>query len=125
MARRLRARYRFGRLGGLRVIFSAESLADLSRRRKNLEALFAADRRHLTEYAALKEEWNQARARLSTKQEELGNLAAVFQEQQADLLAQQNELGALLRAIREEQATQQALLAELAESAALAGGHFP
>lgn len=113
MGARLRARYRFGRLGPLSVIFGADDVASLSRRRKYLDALFHADRRRLDDYNALLAEWKQAGARLSARQNDLIALEEVADAQRDALRADKASLDAMLHQIREEKAAHEQVLAEL------------
>lgn len=122
MAQRLRARYRFSRVGPLRVLFGAESMADLSRRRKNLEAISAADRRRMADFAILREQWSRARTQLRAKQESLAETEAVLNEQRAELSEDEAALAKMLKAIREEEATRREFLAELQADANRLGG---
>jgi murein hydrolase activator len=113
MGGRLRARYRFGRLGPMMVIFGADNFGDLSRRRKYLDSLFASDRRRLDDYNALLVDWKQAGTRLSARQADLTALETVENSQRQALESDKAALDAMLRQIREEKAAHEQVLAEL------------
>ncbi len=122
MDRRLRARYRFGRGGTLSVLFSAESLSDLSRRAKYLDAVFRADRGRIADYNALLSDWRAAQSRLAARQESLASLAAVAREQREQLADEKRAQTALLNSIRSEKSAHEAMLRELEAAAARLSG---
>jgi len=113
LARRLRARYFFGRRGLLRIWLEARDLADLSRRRKYLDALFRADTQKILDYRQLLAEWSAARAVLENQKRSLDGLSAVAREQRAEMESERQALASLLRSVEEERAAHESLLAEL------------
>jgi septal ring factor EnvC (AmiA/AmiB activator) len=121
-ARRLRARYRFGQTGALSVLWSAESMADLSRRARYLDAVFVADRSRLADYNSLLTDWRAAEDRLRARQESLKALEGVAREQRGQLNEEKLAQTDLLRRVREEKSAHESMLSELSAAAARLSG---
>jgi len=122
LARRLRARYQFGRRGLFRLWLEAKDLSDLSRRRHYLDALFRADAGRISDYKKLLVEWSAAKQKLLDRQRSMAGLEAVLREQRVAMESERQTLATLLRSVEEEREAHEALLAELkAREASLRG----
>lgn len=113
LARRLRARYQFGRRGLMRLWLEAKDLSDLSRRRHYLDALFRADATRIEEYKKLLVEWTAARKKLEERQRTMAGIEAVVSEQRQAMEAERQTLAALLKSVEEERAAHESMVAEL------------
>ncbi len=116
MNKRLRAHYRFSRTGLARVLFTAKSVADLSRRMGYMDAVFRKDRKRLDEYAGLLGEWRKVKQRLKEKQELFTELKKTAAEQQEEMQKEKETLNAMLAGIRQERRRHEAALSELEAS---------
>jgi septal ring factor EnvC (AmiA/AmiB activator) len=113
MNQRLRVRYRFGRSGYSRVIFTARDIPDLARRLFYLEAINRSDLHQLKQGQELIGMWSQARRRLEAKQAHLDGLKELGEEQRQSIETDKLSLEQVLAGVRRERRQHEAALAEL------------
>jgi len=113
LARRLRALYKQGRLGGVRFLFSSDDFTETALRIKYLMTVASQDRRLISDYAAINSELREKREELEAYKAEIARNQALAREKRQEILEEQRVRRLLLARVREEKAGHLAALKEL------------
>jgi septal ring factor EnvC (AmiA/AmiB activator) len=123
-APRLFARYRLGREGYLGFLLGAESIPDLLRRRRALDALLQVDLEVVGRLRAHSLAAKTARDELATVRNEVARAAAEEAEKRAELEARALQQRRLLAAAQEDRAMHEQAMRELEEAAGALSGEM-
>lgn len=117
LRQRLRAMYKQGRLGYVRVLLSAEDFSSAGRRLKYLSALAAQDQRLIKLHNASLTEFSQKRAEFERYKKEMAESTEKAAATRAQIVEEQRRYRVLLAKVREEKAGYLAAVKELEKSA--------
>jgi septal ring factor EnvC (AmiA/AmiB activator) len=117
LRRRLRAMYKQGRLGYVRMLLSAEDFSSVGRRLKYLSALAAQDQRLMQAYGASLTDLSQKRAEFERYKREVAEASEKAAATRGQIVEEQRKYRALLASVREEKAGHLASVKELERSA--------
>ncbi len=113
LARRLRALYKQGPLGGVRFLFSSDGFTETALRIKYLMTVASQDRRLISDYTAISSELQEKRKELEAYKAEIARNQALAREKRQEILEEQRVRRLLLARVREEKAGHLAALKEL------------
>jgi septal ring factor EnvC (AmiA/AmiB activator) len=114
---RLRAIYKQGRFGYVRVLLSAEDFSSAGRRLKYLSAIAGQDQRLLQTYTTSLTDLSQKWAELEQSKAEVAQAREQAAATRGQIVEEQRKRRVLLASVREEKAGHQAALKELESSA--------
>jgi septal ring factor EnvC (AmiA/AmiB activator) len=117
LKRRLRAIYKQGRFGYVRILLSAEDFSAAGRRLKYLSAVAAQDQRLMQTYSLALTDLSQKRAELEGYKAEVADAKAKVDTTRGQIAEEQRKRRILLASVREEKAGHQAKIKELEASA--------
>lgn len=117
LKRRLRAIYKQGRFGYLRVLLSAEDVSGASRRLKYLSAIAGQDRRLTQSYGVSLEELSRKRQELERYKAEVAESSGKAAQTRSQIVEEQRKRHVLLAGVREQKAGHLAAVRELEKSA--------
>jgi septal ring factor EnvC (AmiA/AmiB activator) len=117
LRRRLRAMYKQGRLGYVRMLLSAEDFASVGRRLKYLSALAAQDQRLMQTYSASLTDLSQKRTELEQYKKEVAEASEKAAVTRGQIVEEQRKYRVLLAKAREDKAGHLAAVKELERSA--------
>ena len=117
LRRRLRAMYKQGRLGYVRMLLSAEDFSSVGRRLKYLSALAAQDQRLMQTYSASLTDLSQKRAEFERYKKEVAEASEKAAATRGQIVEEQRNYRVLLAKVREEKAGHLASVKELERSA--------
>jgi septal ring factor EnvC (AmiA/AmiB activator) len=117
LRQRLRAMYKQGRLGYVRVLLSADDLSSAGRRLKYLSALAAQDQRLIKVYNTSLADLSQKRADFERYKQEVAEATEKAATTRGQIVEEQRKYRALLVKVREEKADHLAAVKELEKSA--------
>jgi septal ring factor EnvC (AmiA/AmiB activator) len=117
LMRRLRAIYKQGRFGYVRVMLSAEDFSGAGRRLKYLSAIAGQDQRLMQTYATALTELSQKRAELEQYKAEVAEAKEQASITRGQIAEEQRKRRVLLASVREEKAGHLAAAKELEASA--------
>jgi len=117
LKRRLRAMYKQGRLGYVRMLLSAEDFSGAGRRLKYLSALASQDRRLMQAYSVSLTDLSQKRAELERHKKEVAEASEKASATRNQIVEEQRKRRVLLASVREEKAGHLAAAKELEASA--------
>jgi len=115
--RRLRAIYKQGRFGYVRVLLSAEDLADGGRRMKYLAAIAGQDQRMVAAYGATLEALQKRHAELESSKAELVKHQRAVEAKRAEILDEQGARRRLLALVQERKREHLAAIHQLEQAA--------
>jgi septal ring factor EnvC (AmiA/AmiB activator) len=114
---RLRAMYKQGRLGYVRMLLSSEDFSSAGRRLKYLSALAAQDQRLMQVYTASLTDFSNKRAELEQYKKEVAEATEKAATTRNQIVEEQRQYRVLLAKVREEKAGHLAAIKELETSA--------
>ena len=117
LRQRLRAMYKQGRLGYVRVLLSADDFSSAGRRLKYLSALAAQDQRLIKVHNASLAEYSQKRAEFERYKKEVAEASEKATATRAQIVEEQRKYRVLLAKVREEKTGYLAAVKELEGSA--------
>jgi septal ring factor EnvC (AmiA/AmiB activator) len=117
LKRRLRAIYKQGRFGYVRMLLSAEDFSTAGRRLKYLSAVAGQDQRLMQRYGTTLSDLSQKRADLTRYQAEVAEAKEKAAAVRSQISEEQRKRRILLASVREEKAGHQARIKELEVSA--------
>ncbi len=117
LRRRLRAMYKQGRLGYVRMLLSAEDFSSVGRRLKYLSALAAQDQRLMQSYSANLTDLSQKRVEFERYKREVAEASEKAAATRGQIVEEQRNYRVLLAKVREEKAGHLASVKELERSA--------
>ena len=117
LRRRLRAMYKQGRLGYVRMLLSAEDFSSVGRRLKYLSALAAQDQRLMQTYSASLTDLSQKRVEFERYKKEVAEASEKAAATRGQIVEEQRKYRVLLAKVREEKAGHLAAVKELERSA--------
>jgi septal ring factor EnvC (AmiA/AmiB activator) len=117
LRQRLRAMYKQGRLGYVRVLLSAEDFSSAGRRLKYLSALAAQDQRLIKGHNASLTEFSQKRTEFERYKKEVAEATEKAAATRAQMVEEQRKYRVLLAKVREEKTGYLAAVKELEKSA--------
>jgi len=117
LRRRLRAMYKQGRLGYVRMLLSAEDFSSVGRRLKYLSALAAQDQRLMQTYSASLTDLSQKRVEFERYKQEVAEASEKAAATRSQIVEEQRKYRVLLAKVREEKAGHLASVKELERSA--------
>jgi septal ring factor EnvC (AmiA/AmiB activator) len=117
LKRRLRAMYKQGRIGYVRMLLSAEDISSVGRRLKYLSALAAQDRRLMQTYGTALADLTQKRTELEQHKQAVAEATEKASLTRNQIVEEQRRRRVLLASVREEKAGHLAHLKELEASA--------
>ncbi len=117
LKRRLRAMYKQGQFGYVRMLLSAEDFASAGRRIKYLSAVAGEDQRLMKTYSATLADLSQKRAELERYKSEVADAAEAAKATRAQIEEEQRQRRVLLASTREEKAGHLAAIKELDKAA--------
>ena len=117
LRQRLRALYKQGRFGYVRMLLSADDLAAAGRRLKYLSAVAAQDRRLIDSYSTSLSSLSEKRAELEQFKAEVADATARAAATRGQIAEEQRKRRILLASVREEKAGHLASVKELEQSA--------
>jgi len=117
LRRRLRAMYKQGRLGYVRMLLSAEDFSSVGRRLKYLSALAAQDQRLMQTYSASLTDLSQKRVEFERYKKEIAEASEKAAATRGQIVEEQRKYRVLLAKVREEKAGHLAAVKELERSA--------
>ena len=117
LRRRLRAMYKQGRLGYVRMLLSAEDFSSVGRRLKYLSALAAQDQRLMQTYSASLTDLSQKRVEFERYKQEVAEASEKAAATRGQIVEEQRKYRVLLAKVREEKAGHLASVKELERSA--------
>lgn len=116
LKRRLRAIYKQGQLGYLRLLLSAEGLDQMGRRMKYLQAIAMEDQRVARVYLRTISDLGSKRSELERYKADLNQNQRELKERQREIAEQRRKRGALLARVREEKAEHLRAIKDLEEA---------
>jgi septal ring factor EnvC (AmiA/AmiB activator) len=116
LAERLRVRYRFGEIGTFKVIMSSHTLAELAKREKFLQILYAKDQEIMDEYRTRLAELEESREELLAREAELSALVKARAWVEARLIQDREQKRRLIEDLNQEKSLHLEMLAGLEES---------
>lgn len=117
LKRRLRAIYKQGRFGYVRMLLSAEDISGAGRRLKYLSAIASQDQRLMQSYGATLTDLSRKRVELERYKEEVAQATEKAAATRAQIVEEQRRRRILLASVREEKAGHLASIKELEKSA--------
>jgi septal ring factor EnvC (AmiA/AmiB activator) len=117
LRQRLRAMYKQGRLGYVRVLLSAEDFSSAGRRLKYLSALAAQDQRLIRAHNSSLTDLSQKRAEFERYKREVAEASEKAASTRSQIVEEQRKYRVLLAKVREEKAGHLASVKELEASA--------
>jgi len=117
LRQRLRAMYKQGRLGYVRVLLSAEDFSSAGRRLKYLSALAAQDQRLIRGHNASLTEFSQKRTEFERYKKEVAEATEKAAATRAQMVEEQRKYRVLLAKVREEKTGYLSAVKELEKSA--------
>ena len=117
LKRRLRAMYKQGRLGYVRMLLSSEDFSSAGRRLKYLSVLAAQDQRLMQVYTVSLADFSRQRAELEQYKREVAEATEKVATTRGQIVEEQREYRVLLAKVREEKAGHLAAIKELEKSA--------
>lgn len=117
LKRRLRAIYKQGRFGYVRMLLSAEDFSAAARRLKYLSAVAAQDQRLTRTYGATLADLSEKRAELTRYKAEVADAREKVATTRGQIAEEQRKRRILLASVREEKAGHQAKIKELEAAA--------
>jgi septal ring factor EnvC (AmiA/AmiB activator) len=117
LRRRLRAMYKQGRLGYVRMLLSAEDFSSVGRRLKYLSALAAQDQRLMQVYSGSLADFSRKRAELEQYKQEVAAATDKAAATRNQIVEDQRQYRVLLAKVREEKAGHLTAIKELEKSA--------
>ena len=117
LRRRVRAMYKQGRLGYVRMLLSAEDFSSVGRRLKYLSALAAQDQRVMQSYSVSLTDLSQKRAELERYKKEVAEATEKAAATRSQIVEEQRKQRVLLAKVREEKSGHLAAVKELEKSA--------
>ncbi len=117
LQRRLRAIYKQGRFGYVRVLLSAEDVSSASRRLKYLSTIASQDRRLMQTYGTSLEELSRKRKELEQYKAEVADSTGKAAQTRNQIVEEQRKRQVLLASVREEKSGHLAAIKELEKSA--------
>ncbi|OGB92809.1 MAG: hypothetical protein A2Z31_03895 [candidate division NC10 bacterium RBG_16_65_8] len=117
LRQRLRAMYKQGRLGYVRVLLSAEDVSSAGRRLKYLSVLAAQDQRLIKVHNASLTEFSQKRTEFERYKKEVAETTEKATATRAQIVEEQRKYRVLLAKVREEKTGYLAAVKELEKSA--------
>jgi len=117
LKRRLRAIYKQGRLGYVRMLLSSEDFSAAGRRLKYLSAVARQDQRLMQRYSTILTDLSQKRAELERHKVEVADAREKAAATRNQIAEEQRRRRVLLASVREEKAGHQAKIKELEASA--------
>lgn len=116
LARRLRALYKQGRLGGIRLLLSSDDLSQMARRLKYLSAVASQDRRIISDYTTTLAELRRKKAELEQYKAQIAKSRALAREKRQEILEERRVRRLLLAKVRKRKADHLATLRELEQA---------
>ncbi|MBI3990342.1 MAG: peptidoglycan DD-metalloendopeptidase family protein [candidate division NC10 bacterium] len=116
LAKRLRALYKQGRLGGLRFLLASDGLTGTTTRLKYLMAVASQDKQLISGYTATVSELHKKREELERSKAEITRNQTLAGEKRQEILEEQRVRRLLLARVRQEKAGHMATLKELEEA---------
>ena len=117
LRQRVRAMYKQGRLGYVRVLLSADDFSSAGRRLKYLSALAAQDQRFIKAYNTSLTDLSQKRAEFERYKKDVAEATAKATATRGQIVEQQRKYRILLAKVREEKAGHLTAVKELEKSA--------
>ncbi len=113
LAERLRVRYRFGQTGTFKVIMSSHTIADLAKREKFLQILYAKDQEIMDKYRLRIAELKDSKEELEAREDELSALVKARAWVEARLVQDREQKRHLIKGLNEEKNLHLEMLAGL------------
>ena len=117
LRRRLRAVYKQGRFGYVRMLLSADDFSSAGRRLKYLSAVAAQDQRLMQSYSTTLADLSQKRAELEQHKAQVAEATEKAAATRGQIVEEQRKRRILLASVREEKAGHLASIKELTQSA--------
>ncbi len=114
---RLRAMYKQGRVGYVRMLLSADDFSSASRRLKYLSALASQDQRLMQAYAVSLNDLSKKKADFEQYKKEISDASQQAEATKRQIVEQQQQHRVLLAKVRDEKAAHLAAIKELEKSA--------